>query len=117
MNEPTVLLLAALPGEFFLALAFVVLIGSIFVSRMLRKKRERNMGTFDDRDANNKIRTDLEELAVQVQEITREQIAKADVKIRMLNQLIMESEQKKQELENLLCQELPKPKKEESLPE
>jgi len=107
VNQQPLQLLAAIPGEVFLILGFVALIGSIFISRRLTKKREKAMGTFDDPVMDAKVRSDLEELAVQVQEIAREQIAKADVKIRMLNQLMMEADQKKKELSDLLAQERP----------
>lgn len=117
MNQPTLLLLAALPGEVYFSLGFVVLVGSIIVTRIRSKKREARMGTFEEPGADRKIRGELEELAVQVQEITREQIAKADVKIRMLNQLLIEADQKQKELEKLLVRELPPAEPRESPPE
>ena len=107
MNQQPLQLLAAIPGEVFLILGFVTLIGITFIARRRMHKREKAMGTFDDPVMDGKVRSDLEELAVQVQEIAREQIAKADVKIRMLNQLMMEADQKKQELTDLLSQERP----------
>jgi hypothetical protein len=109
--------LGAIPGTVFLTLGFIVLIGSIILSRRIKRKKSGQLGTFDDSGGEAKVRSDLEELAVQVQEIAREQIAKADVKIRMLNQLMIEADQKKQELENLLIRDLPAPKTENPIAE
>ena len=45
---------------------------------------------------------ELEQLLTEIQEISREQIAKLDTKIRVLNQLLLDCDRKKKELEGLL---------------
>ncbi|MBI2900642.1 MAG: hypothetical protein HYY17_10680 [Planctomycetes bacterium] len=88
------------PAVYF-ALGFALLISCLMISRALRRKRE-SPGLFESRELESRAREDLEHLIVQMQEVAREQIAKADLKIRMLNQLIVEADQKKKELEALL---------------
>ena len=57
-------------------------------------------GTFEpqQRDA----RHELERLLTDIQDISREHIARLDTKIRMLNQLLLECDQKQRQLEALL---------------
>src|SRR5262249_48366589 len=48
-------------------------------------------------------REELERLLTEIQDLSREHIARLDTKIRMLNQLLLECDQKKRELEELLA--------------
>src|SRR2546425_379720 len=57
-------------------------------------------GTFADATATS--RDELERLLAEIQDLSREQIARLDTKIRLLNQLLIECDQKKKELETLL---------------
>ncbi len=47
-------------------------------------------------------RAELEQLLAEIQDLSREHIARLDTKIRLLNQLLAECDQKKKELETLL---------------
>ncbi len=81
-----------------LVVAFVVLLAVFLFSRTLRRKQQARPGLFEGREAESRARDQLEQLIVQVQDVSREQIAKADMKIRMLNQLIQEADRKIKEL-------------------
>lgn len=81
-----------------LIVAFVLLLALFIFSKSLRRKQQARPGLFEAREAENRARDQLEELLVQVQDVAREQIAKADMKIRMLNQLIQEADQKIKDL-------------------
>ncbi|HEX7900437.1 MAG TPA: hypothetical protein VF950_21895 [Planctomycetota bacterium] len=69
-----------------------------------RRRREppdlRPPGSFDvpSRDP----RQELERLLLEIQDLSREHIAKLDTKIRLLNQLLLDCDRKKAELEALL---------------
>ena len=69
----------------------------------LRRRREpppESMGTFGA--ATGGAREELERLLTEIQDLSREHISRLDTKIRMLNQLLLECDQKKRELEELL---------------
>jgi hypothetical protein len=70
----------------------------------LRRRRESSgsprLGRFADQE--DRARDELERLLTEIQDLSREHIAKLDTKIRLLNQLLIESDQKKKELEALL---------------
>ena len=69
----------------------------------LRSRRSTNLrreGSFGD--ASEDATTKLEKLLIDIQEISREHIAKLDTKIRLLSQLLAECDQKKADLEKLL---------------
>ena len=85
----------------FFALGFAVLVIFLLISKLMRRRSQR-LGTFEDTVPPSQAREQLEDLILQMQEVAREQIAKADTKIRMLNQLLGECEQRKKELEALL---------------
>lgn len=81
------------------------IVAALFVAVILprlRRKRSapESLGTFEpvQRDA----RHELERLLTDIQDISREHIARLDTKIRMLNQLLLECDQKQRHLESLL---------------
>lgn len=71
------------------------------LSRIIRRSGGR-VGTFEHARSEMKVKEDLDELLLQIQQISNEQIAKLDSKIRMLNQLVIDAEQKRKELEALV---------------
>lgn len=88
--------------EVYYVLGFIVLMTFIMIARIRRRRKEPQVGLFDSRQVELRARESLESLIVQMQEVAREQIAKADSKIRMLNQLVADADQRKKELEALL---------------
>jgi len=84
-----------------------MVLATVIVLARARQRRREAHGVFETRGVDSRVRDDLDSLIVQMQEVAREQIAKADVKIRMLNQLMSEADQKKRELEALLGQSPP----------
>jgi hypothetical protein len=100
----------AMPPAAYYGLGFVLLIACLMISKILRRKRQEQVGLFGSQtQTDSRAREELEHLIVQMQEVAREQIAKADGKIRMLNHLLQECDTKKKELETLLSKapELP----------
>jgi hypothetical protein len=90
------------PNPLFIIGVVVALFIAVVVPRLRRRRRPEGPppGTFDagTRDA----RYELDRLLTDIQDLSREQIAKLDTKIRMLNQLLLECDHKKRELEDLL---------------
>ena len=84
----------------------VLVIAALFVAVVLPRLRRRRdgppetLGTFGA--AAGGTREELERLLTEIQDLSREHIARLDTKIRMLNQLLLECDQKKKELEALL---------------
>ena len=85
----------------------IALVAALFFAIVGPRLRRRRMGapaerpgTFGDSTAT--ARDELEHLLAEIQELSREHIAKLDTKIRLLNQLLIECDQKKKELETLL---------------
>jgi hypothetical protein len=84
----------------------VLIIAALFVAVVLPRLRRRRdgpretLGTFGA--AAGGAREELERLLTEIQDLSREHIARLDTKIRMLNQLLLECDQKKRELEALL---------------
>jgi hypothetical protein len=89
--------------EYFILVGFMVLFVAIALSRLFRRRSagHPSPGNFDApvRDA----RSELERLLAEFQELSREQIARLDTKTRVLNQLLVECDKKKKELEDLLA--------------
>ena len=83
-----------------------LLVAALFVAVVLPRLRRRRdepretLGTFGP--AAGGAREELERLLTEIQDLSREHIARLDTKIRMLNQLLLECDQKKRELEELL---------------
>ena len=82
-------------------------VGDLFFIVVLPRLRRRRSpaaserpGTFDA--ASGTMRDELERLLAEIQDLSREQIARLDTKIRLVNQLLIECDQKKKELETLL---------------
>lgn len=84
----------------------VLVVAALFVAVILPRLRRRPdaprepLGTFGA--ATGGTREELERLLTEIQDLSREHIARLDTKIRMLNQLLLECDQKKRELEALL---------------
>jgi hypothetical protein len=82
-----------------IALSFFVIV----ILPRLRRKRggaPEALGTFGPSSMG--PREELERLLTEIQDLSREHIARLDTKIRLLNQLLLECDQKKRELEALL---------------
>src|SRR6185503_12687220 len=83
-----------------------LVVAALFVAVVLPRLRKRRdeprepLGTFGP--AAGGAREELERLLTEIQDLSREHIARLDTKIRMLNQLLLECDQKKRELEELL---------------
>lgn len=86
----------------------MLLVGVLFLAVVyprIRKRRSSSSsgdrpGTFSDSMLG--PREELERLLAEIQDLSREQIARLDTKIRLLNQLLLDCDQKKKELEGLL---------------
>ena len=84
----------------------VLIIAALFVAVVLPRLRRRRdgpqdmLGSFGASAGGS--REELERLLTEIQDLSREHIARLDTKIRMLNQLLLEVDQKKKELEELL---------------
>ena len=97
-------MLAALPeGTWLVALGVVVLTALTFVQRAKMKRRagvdlvDKGGGDGGKRDA----RDSMEALFVQLQEFSRETLAKLDTKVRVLNELLTRAEARIEELKRL----------------
>ncbi|MBI3854662.1 MAG: hypothetical protein HY293_03105, partial [Planctomycetes bacterium] len=88
------------------ALWIILIIAALFVAVILPRLRRRRdgpqetLGSFGASAGG--AREELERLLTEIQDLSREHIARLDTKIRMLNQLLLECDQKKRELEALL---------------
>ena len=95
---------AAKPGVG--TLWIVLIVAALFVAVILPRLRRRRdgprevLGSFGGSAGG--PREELERLLTEIQDLSREHIARLDTKIRMLNQLLLECDQKKRELEALL---------------
>jgi len=90
-------------GIWWLILLVAALFFVVVVPRLRRRNRPSSQdrpGTFGEPGAH--ARDELEHLLAEIQEVSREHIAKLDTKIRLLNQLLLECDQKKKELDALL---------------
>lgn len=83
-----------------------LVVAALFVAVVLPRLRRRRdepretLGTFGP--AAGGAREELERLLTEIQDLSREHIARLDTKIRMLNQLLLECDQKQRDLEALL---------------
>jgi hypothetical protein len=88
------------------ALWVLLVVAALFVAVILPRLRRRRdgpqelLGSFGGSAGG--AREELERLLTEIQDLSREHIARLDTKIRMLNQLLLECDQKKRELEALL---------------
>src|SRR5438132_5255611 len=84
----------------------VLVVAAMFVAVVLPRLRRRRdgpretLGSFGS--AAGGAREELERLLTEIQDLSREHIARLDTKIRLLNQLLLECDQKKREIEALL---------------
>jgi hypothetical protein len=83
-----------------------LVVAALFVAVVLPRLRRRRdepretLGTFGPTAGG--AREELERLLTEIQDLSREHIARLDTKIRMLNQLLLECDQKQRDLEALL---------------
>ncbi|RPH44302.1 MAG: hypothetical protein EHM91_08290 [Planctomycetota bacterium] len=90
-------------GVLLIALVVAALFFAVVLPRLRRRRdgpRE-ELGTFGSTAGG--AREELERLLTEIQDLSREHIARLDTKIRMLNQLLLECDQKKRELDALLA--------------
>ena len=89
-------------GVLWVFLVVAALFVAVVLPRLRRRRDEprETLGTFGP--AAGGAREELERLLTEIQDLSREHIARLDTKIRMLNQLLLECDQKKRELEELL---------------
>jgi len=89
-------------GVYWLFLVVAALFVAVVLPRLRRRRDEprETLGSFGP--AAGGAREELERLLTEIQDLSREHIARLDTKIRMLNQLLLECDQKKRELEELL---------------
>ncbi|HZE96491.1 MAG TPA: hypothetical protein VE981_05665 [Planctomycetota bacterium] len=112
MSWPAVLALlqadphAGMPKSTTATVWIVLIILALFVAVILPRLRRRGngpqelLGSFGGSSGG--TREELERLLTEIQDLSREHIARLDTKIRMLNQLLLECDRKKRELEELL---------------
>jgi hypothetical protein len=86
----------------WITLIVVALFVAVILPRLRRRKEgpREMLGTFGASSGG--TREELERLLTEIQDLSREHIARLDTKIRMLNQLLLECDQKKREIEELL---------------
>lgn len=86
----------------WIVLVVVALFVAVILPRLRRRRDgpEATLGSFGASAGG--AREELERLLTEIQDLSREHIARLDTKIRMLNQLLLEVDQKKRELEDLL---------------
>ncbi|HXG61470.1 MAG TPA: hypothetical protein VNO22_08855 [Planctomycetota bacterium] len=99
----------------------VALAAAVFAGVALLRFRPRGVarggrpGSFAD--AGELARAELERLVVEIQDLSREHIARLDAKIRLLSQLLAECDRKQKEIESLLGRTSPSaPARTEAVP-
>lgn len=97
----------SLPKSTTATVWIVLIVAALFVAVVLPRLRRRRdgaqetLGSFGASAGG--AREELERLLTEIQDLSREHIARLDTKIRMLNQLLLECDQKKKGLEDLLA--------------
>jgi len=98
---------AGVPKSTTATVWIVLIIAALFVAVVLPRLRRRRNGAVETLGSfgasSGGAREELERLLTEIQDLSREHIARLDTKIRMLNQLLLECDQKKRELEDLLA--------------
>jgi type II secretory pathway component PulM len=89
-------------GVLWIVLVLVAVFVAVILPRLRRRRDgpQELLGSFGGSAGG--AREELERLLTEIQDLSREHIARLDTKIRMLNQLLLECDQKKRELETLL---------------
>lgn len=89
-------------GTMLILLGVMVLLFLLVLPRLMKRTATPLLrpGAFDEPPPGPRV--ELEQLLAEIQDISRQQIAKLDTKIRVLNQLLLECDQKKKEIEELL---------------
>ncbi len=85
----------------------MLVVGALFFVVVVPRLRRRRSGAPPERpgtfrESSSTMRDELERLLAEIQDLSREQIARLDTKIRLVSQLLLECDQKKKELEALL---------------
>jgi hypothetical protein len=97
---------AGVPKSTTATVWIVLIVAALFVAVVLPRLRRRKDGPVETLGSfgasSGGAREELERLLTEIQDLSREHIARLDTKIRMLNQLLLECDQKKRELEELL---------------
>src|SRR5581483_2527410 len=97
---------AGVPKSTTATVWILLIIAALFVAVILPRLRRRKPGAAETLGSfgasSGGAREELERLLTEIQDLSREHIARLDTKIRMLNQLLLECDQKKRELEALL---------------
>lgn len=86
----------------FIVLGIFVIFLSIYLPRRLFKKKYSSEGSFANRQIEREkeeLRKSLEEIFVDIQEFSRETLARMDTKIRLLNHLLIQADEKIRRLE------------------
>jgi hypothetical protein len=93
----------AIPSTAWITLIVVAIFVAVVLPRLRRRKDgpQETLGSFGASSGG--TREELERLLTEIQDLSREQIAKLDTKIRMLNQLLLECDQKKRDLEEAIA--------------
>src|SRR6516162_3862444 len=98
---------AGVPKSTTATVWIVLIVAALFVAVVLPRLRRRRDGPVETLGSFGASaggpREELERLLTEIQDLSREHIARLDTKIRMLNQLLLECDQKKRELEELLA--------------
>src|SRR5579883_2408845 len=98
---------AGVPKSTTATVWILLIIAALFVAVILPRLRRRKPGAAETLGSfgasSGGAREELERLLTEIQDLSREHIARLDTKIRMLNQLLLECDQKKRELEDLLA--------------
>jgi len=97
---------SGLPKSTTTTVWILLIVAALFVAVVLPRLRrgrsgpQETLGSFGASAGG--AREELERLLTEIQDLSREHIARLDTKIRMLNQLLLECDQKKRDLEDLL---------------
>lgn len=92
-----------IPAWIWLIVGFcLITVFLVLKSKMSKEEPGKTFSQFTRTEL--QVREELDKLFIQIQEISRENIAKLDNKIRILNQLLKEVDEKKQVLESMIRQ-------------
>ena len=81
-------------------LVYLLLAGALFLGLVLPMLRRRRAPAEPASDGH--ARAELERLLAEIQDLSREHIARLDTKIRLLNQLLLDCDRRQKEMEALL---------------
>jgi len=89
-------------GIYLIVLGIVVLSAALVLPRILRRRAppDFRMGSFGETGID--MKSELERLVAEIRDAAREELARLDTKMRLLNQLLEECDRKMKEFEALL---------------